>query len=220
MTEHNSLGQILLLAGFDYILNSLSLVALVWLAVLATTGLGRNAFRVGATAETEFTAEAAIVYAPAMRQALFVLFAFGCVSAPDYSRTHFKCDAERGCPDGQTCIDGLCGNATPSDATSTQIRVQCGATTCTAEQKCCASFGGSEACIALGASCAGLAATCDGIGDCSGTPCCFNNNAIACASSCQIRVCSDNADCGATAPICCASKTRSFPWSQCLLTCL
>jgi hypothetical protein len=159
-----------------------------------------------------------------VRYALLVmLLVSGCYEAPDYSGTHFKCDADHACPEGQACINGICGgmgSGSNIDAPPSAAGVLCGTTTCAANQKCCSDFIGGPACIAMNATCAGIAATCDGVEDCSGMPCCDVGGAtVACASSCQTQVCRDNTDCSASAPNCCPSIGTNEPWGRCSPVC-
>ncbi|HEU4611324.1 MAG TPA: hypothetical protein VFS15_04580 [Kofleriaceae bacterium] len=161
-----------------------------------------------------------------MRCVWLVLFAIGCYSAPDYSGTHFKCDDEHACPDGQPCVDGVCAGSAGSgsdmiDAPISSAGVQCGATTCTGAQKCCADFINGPICVALNAQCAGFTATCDGTEDCGGSPCCdLGGQVIACGTACQAQICLDNADCtGASGSTCCPSIGTGEPWGRCYPIC-
>lgn len=150
------------------------------------------------------------------------MLAAGCYSAPDYGGTRFKCDADHGCPEGQTCIAGFCNEGSGSnqvDAASV-TGVLCGGTTCAAGQKCCADVLAGPTCMALGATCAGLSATCDGIEDCNGMPCCDGNPSIACGTTCASQICREAADCtDPGAPMCCLGVGPSEPWGRCFATC-
>ena len=155
-----------------------------------------------------------------------LLVAIGCYNAPDYDGTHFKCDDNHGCPDGQQCVNGICGGmdggsgSNMIDAPQTAIGVKCGATTCASNQKCCADFINGVSCIALTATCNGFSATCDGKEDCSGGPCCENGSTIACGTTCvNATICTDTADCPAQTPLCCTIPQTNEPWGRCYTTC-
>jgi hypothetical protein len=163
-----------------------------------------------------------------VRYAWLVLLAIGCYEAPDYSGTRFKCDDEHACPDGQACVNGFCGGGSGSnmvDAAPPAIGVACGATTCTTGQKCCADFLNGPTCIALGASCAGIAATCDGVEDCAGNACCSDagGSAAACGAAAMCTnqtICRENADCTTpNQPMCCMIPGTGEPWGRCLNAC-
>ena len=163
-----------------------------------------------------------------MRVAWIVLLVAGCYTAPDYGGTHFKCDAEHACPDGQPCVDGVCAGSAGSDggsdmidASPSTIGVQCGATICPTDQQCCASIIGSVMCIALTATCAGFAATCDGTEDCAGGPCCETaSHTIACGTACSMQICLEDDDCtNASASRCCAAIGTGEPWGRCYPVC-
>ncbi len=162
-----------------------------------------------------------------MRYAWLVLLAIGCYEAPDYAGTHFKCDDNHGCPDGQQCVAGVCGgNGSGSnmpDAATSSAGVICGASVCTGGQKCCADFLSGPHCIAAGASCtAGISATCDGVEDCSGGACCANGSVtVECQTTCSGQtICRDAADCvNSGASMCCPSIGTMEPWGKCSNVC-
>jgi len=154
-----------------------------------------------------------------------LLLVIGCYEAPDYSGTHFKCDDQHGCPDGQPCVNGICGGSGSGsnmiDAPPSVVGVRCGATTCTSNQKCCADVVSSlVSCIPVSQTCTGFAATCDGKEDCGNDWCCANGSTIACAATCtNATICTDNADCPAQAPMCCPIIGTNEPWGRCYTTC-
>lgn len=163
-----------------------------------------------------------------MRYACVLLVLIGCYSAPDYDGTHFKCDADHPCPAGQPCVDGVCngdGNGSNTiDAAVPTVGVACGTMTCGTGQKCCADFLGTPSCMAMGATCAGISATCDGTEDCAGLPCCDGaGTQIACGTSpsCPNQtICRDNADCtNPNQPSCCAVIGTMEPWGRCATLC-
>ncbi|HEX5060015.1 MAG TPA: hypothetical protein VFV99_11680, partial [Kofleriaceae bacterium] len=89
-----------------------------------------------------------------MRCVWILLLAIGCYEAPDYNGTHFKCDDQHACPDGQQCVNGICGGSGSGsnmiDAPQSMSGVHCGAATCTSSQKCCADLvSTSVSCIPL-----------------------------------------------------------------------
>lgn len=156
-----------------------------------------------------------------MRYAWLVLLAVGCYEAPDYSGTRFKCDDAHPCPNGQACVNGVCGGTVEVDAPASELGVECGGTTCGADQKCCADLFGTPSCIALGAVCAGVAATCDGIEDCGGNPCCELGGVVSCATSCASNIiCRQDEDCtNPSLPRCCIVQGTGEPWGRCLTVC-
>lgn len=157
-----------------------------------------------------------------MRYAWLVLLAVGCYEAPDYSGTRFKCDDAHPCPSGQACVNGVCGgDSTTVDAPASEIGVACGDTTCAENQKCCADLLGGPSCVAQNSVCAGVSATCDGIEDCDGNPCCETNGVAACATTCAGNmICRQNADCtNPGQPACCMITGTGEPWGRCLAAC-
>ena len=167
-----------------------------------------------------------------MRYALYVLFAVGCYSAPDYGGTHFKCDAEHACPDNQPCINGYCngdggsGSGNPDsnmgqpDAGGAN-GVICATATCGTGMKCCFDFISAPVCTPLAQACNGLSATCDGVEDCDGSPCCDVSNTISCGTvSCQNQICREAADCkNPNTPLCCTNTGTGEPWGHCYNAC-
>jgi len=148
------------------------------------------------------------------------LLAIGCYEAPDYKTTRFKCDAAHACPDTQACVNGAC-----SGGGGNAVGVACGAITCAVNQQCCADFVAAPTCAPLGASCNGVAATCDGIEDCNGNACCEQTIvlAISCASTpvcqdaAQDQICRDAGDCtDPAAALCCFGLgLPGEPWGRC-----
>lgn len=146
----------------------------------------------------------------------------GCYGDPDYGGTQFKCDATHGCPDGQTCIEGRCsGGGSGADAAVSSMGVACGATVCTSTEKCCVDIIVAPRCVPLGTTCAGFEATCDGIEDCNGDPCCNNGGmSIACGITCQNQICREPADCtNPGAMMCCDIPGTDEPWGRCFSAC-
>jgi hypothetical protein len=141
-----------------------------------------------------------------------------CYEAPDYGPTMFRCDAARGCPDGQTCVGGVCRD----DGGAAGDGVACGAQACAAGQQCCVDFVSAPRCLAAGAVCAGLGATCDGLEDCeAATTCCRVGARADCtAAACGDRICLEPADCPAAQPLCCFGLTAGEPWGHCGTICL
>ncbi|MBS1121306.1 MAG: hypothetical protein H6Q90_3534 [Deltaproteobacteria bacterium] len=137
----------------------------------------------------------------------------GCYADPDYGSSRFKCDETHGCPDGQTCIAGMC-SPDPGAGDGGVSSVACGAETCGDGQKCCVGFAVAPRCIDLAMSCAGAAATCDGVEDCGGDPCCDSGSTIACGTTCTSRICREPSDCAVAQPMCCTSLTGA-PWGRC-----
>ena len=128
--------------------------------------------------------------------------------APDYGHTAFRCDAEHGCPDGQSCVDRRCRRGTPVAPDG----VICGASTCDATQQCCADDNGPR-CIAAGDVCPGDAALCDGVEDCQASDrCCADGDTAFCDATCGHVACRDTGDCPSDAPNCCPTDN---PWSVC-----
>lgn len=157
------------------------------------------------------------------------MLAVGCYEAPDYSGTRFKCDDQHACPGGQPCIDGLCGGSGGGsdamiDAPPPAVGVACGAMTCGASQKCCADLLAGPSCIPQSATCAGVAATCDGTEDCAGNACCESGGGVAaCGTSptCPNQtICRENADCTNPAQrLCCTVPGTMEPWGRCFTAC-
>lgn len=157
-----------------------------------------------------------------MRYVWLVILAMGCYEPPDYDGTHFKCDDAHGCPAGQRCIDGICGDggSNATDAAPPSLGVQCGASVCTSGQKCCVDLASAPSCIPLASTCAGIAATCDGIEDCSGSMCCDGGGQTIACGTCATAVCRDNDDCtSAAAPVCCPDVVPYTPWGRCSPAC-
>lgn len=153
------------------------------------------------------------------------MLAVGCYEAPDYNGTHFKCDSSHACPNGQPCINGMCGGmgSNMPDAPPQQANgVKCGSATCTGTQLCCEDFVNPVSCIAPSATCIGISAACDGKEDCAGQLCCQTGSAaIVCAASCGAgqAICIENADCPSQMPMCCPPTTIYEPWGTCRITC-
>lgn len=148
----------------------------------------------------------------------------GCYEAPDYNGTHFKCDDNHACPNGQACVNGVCdgmgSGSNMVDAPPSAVGVRCNGTTCGSNQKCCADFVSGVSCIPLTQACTGFAATCDGKEDCSGSSCCENGSSIACGTVCaNATICTDAADCPANLPVCCTIAQTNEPWGRCYTTC-
>jgi hypothetical protein len=155
------------------------------------------------------------VYRRVVRWLVLAIALVGCYSDPDYNGTRFRCDDDRGCPPGQTCVAGFCeGGGGGGDG------VVCGSDTCGAGDQCCADFiSGVPVCIPVTASCNGFGATCDGVEDCDGNPCCQNGSSVACGIDCGDRACLQPADCPASEPMCCFDLGTGEPWGRCLQAC-
>jgi hypothetical protein len=163
------------------------------------------------------------VYGVVVRFAVIAMLVAGaagaaaCYEAPDYGATMFRCDAAHACPEGQTCIDGLCRGGGGSGQGS---GVACGAQMCASGQQCCIDFISAPRCLAAGVSCPGLAATCDGLEDCAAGACCFIGARADCTTaSCNDPICLQPADCPAAQPMCCLGFTTGEPWGHCLTIC-
>jgi hypothetical protein len=144
-----------------------------------------------------------------VRGALAWLVAWIASCAPDYAHTAFRCDADHGCPAGQTCLDGRCRRGAP-----TGDGVVCGAATCDASHQCCLDQLNPPRCIAAGDVCPGTSALCDGSEDCqAGDRCCADGGTVFCDAACDRYACRDAADCPSTAPNCCPDDTA--PWGEC-----
>jgi hypothetical protein len=155
------------------------------------------------------------------------LFALGCYEAPDYAAARFKCDATHACPDGQICVSGACSGG-GGGSSSNAVGVTCGAITCAADQQCCLDFVTMPHCTALGASCDGFAATCDGIEDCKGNACCQGigldiscGATTTCLNQDQGQICLDPSDCtNPAAKLCCfGGGLPGEPWGRCAPIC-
>ena len=151
------------------------------------------------------------------------LFAIGCYEAPDYTATRFKCDAAHACPGTQACVAGQCSGGGGSD-TSNLVGVTCGSITCAADQQCCLDFLAQLHCTAVGASCDGFAATCDGIEDCRGNACCELlgldvgcSSTLSCPNPGQDQICRDTTDCTSPAArqCCFGDGLPGEPWGRC-----
>lgn len=159
------------------------------------------------------------MYGVGVRCAVIAILLAGlaaCYEAPDYGATTFRCDTAHGCPEGQTCLDGLCrgGGGTRHDG------VACGAQTCPSGQQCCVDFISAPHCIAAGAQCAGFGATCDGLEDCDTGTCCEVGARADCTpGACNDPVCLQPADCPAAQPMCCLGLTPGEPWGHCEAIC-
>jgi hypothetical protein len=143
----------------------------------------------------------------------------GCYQDPDYSGTRFRCDDVRGCPAGQTCIGGMCSDGSGGPDAGGADGVACGSQRCANGDQCCVDFIGAPSCLAAGVTCAGFAATCDGIEDCDGNACCREGAAIACGAACNEQICLEPADCPPGAAMCCFGITLGEPWGHCLAAC-
>lgn len=129
--------------------------------------------------------------------------------APDYGHTAFRCDAEHGCPDGQSCVGGRCRRGTPVAPDG----VVCGAVVCDATQQCCDDDDGTSRCIAAGDVCPGDGALCDGVEDCQARDlCCADGDLAFCDASCRHAACREDTDCPSLEPHCCPGDS---PWKVC-----
>jgi len=144
-----------------------------------------------------------------VRFALVLLVLLGACER-DYDDSLFRCDALRGCPEGQGCVGGRCRRGGVAGA------VACGpGGTCTGEQQCCIDNANPPRCIPAGDECAGISAICDGTADCQPGDSCCDGVIAACQSSCQGAsvVCTTNTDCPSAEPNCCV--TPDYPWGFC-----
>lgn len=146
-----------------------------------------------------------------MRGVALLLFWLSLVASctPDYGHTAFRCDANHGCPDDQTCIHGRCRRAGPAD-----VSVACGSETCDVTRQCCFYDAGPARCIPAGDICPDDAALCDGADDCQdGDRCCADSEMLACDASCQTYACRQDSDCPSTEPYCCDENRER--WREC-----
>jgi len=130
----------------------------------------------------------------------------------DYADTLFLCDAERGCPDDQSCVGGRCRRGGAAG------EVACGpGGTCTAEQQCCVDSANPPRCIPAGDECPGYGAICDGPADCQASDDCCDGDIASCRASCgnKSAVCAVDADCPSGEPHCC--NDGDYPWGFCQL---
>jgi hypothetical protein len=133
---------------------------------------------------------------------LLCWLAAGC--GPDYEHSAFRCDAMRGCPSGQSCINERCRRGLPREPS-----LVCGDATCDVTiQQCCVDGDNPPRCIKAGDVCPGVGALCGGVANCQGGDwCCFDDDALACFASCKTYACRSDADCPSEEPNCCLITT-------------
>jgi hypothetical protein len=156
-----------------------------------------------------------------LRLAATIALLAACYQDPNYDATHFKCDATHECPRGQSCVSGTCtGGGSGGDApVNNQQGVACASQTCGTGQMCCFDFVNAPHCIAETDNCPGVSASCDGVEDCGGSPCCDSGSHAACGTSCANRACLDNADCTDGSSLTCCPSLTGAPWGRCALSC-
>lgn len=143
-------------------------------------------------------------------KSLWLLLIVACSYGDPTAGVTFKCDATHGCPDGATCVNGLCSGGHDI------VGVACGSGgTCGANAKCCVDFMTAPHCVNATDTCAGVTAACDGAGDCTApAQCCASAGSAACGSSCQSVACTTPDDCPGAAPNCCFALPQ-VPWGMC-----
>lgn len=157
---------------------------------------------------------------------LIVAFVMACTYAdPDLSLALLRCDADHGCPPGETCLGGLCQFAGEG-----RNGVQCGGTVCGNDRQCCADSLNPPICGMASERCF-YGALCDGPADCApGTACCSDDTVsdsgllpARClpADKCLLgsQVCVTASDCPAAQPNCCSNFNDNEPWNICMTTC-
>jgi len=149
-----------------------------------------------------------------------VALLLGCLvasCAPDYGHSAFRCDAEHGCPSGQTCILDRCRRADPIGNGSGD-GVICGGRACALTEQCCLDEDNRTAsCAAAGDVCVATSALCDGKEDCAGDDrCCIQGDTITCGTDCKAYACREDGDCPAPQHCCLATADR---WGECDESC-